>query len=79
MGLQGKKEGWQGAKKKQNKHKHNIMDAVDNARGAEKNTDEESFGLACLNNGKLFEEHFCQWFVLDLSHPGSRMEVPRPT
>ena len=25
-----------GAKKKQNKHKHNIMDAVDNARGAEK-------------------------------------------
>ena len=25
-----------GAKKKQNKHKHDIMDAVDNARGAEK-------------------------------------------
>ena len=25
-----------GAKKKQNKHNHNIMDAVDNARGAEK-------------------------------------------
>ena len=24
------------AKKKQNKHKHDIMDAVDNARGAEK-------------------------------------------
>ena len=41
-----------------------------------KNIDGESFGLVCL---KLFEDNFCQWFALDLSNPGSRMEVPLPT